>query len=93
MRIRHSTTTKNRIELRTLIDFACRGDTIVVTKIDSLARSIADLSNLLRKLDAKDVALRAIDQPVDIGTAAGKAFLACWRCLPSSRPTYVAGGS
>jgi len=72
---RSGTTTLGRDELRILIDFANRGDTIVVTKIDRLARSIADLSSIVRELEAKGVALRAIDQPVDTGTAAGKAFL------------------
>ncbi len=47
----------------------------MVTKIDRLARSIADLSAIVRELEAKGVALRALDQPIDTGTAAGKAFL------------------
>ena len=72
---RSGSTTENRTELRTLIDFARRGDTIVVTRIDRLARSIADLSAIVRELEAKGVALRATEQPVDTGTAAGKAFL------------------
>lgn len=69
------TTTENRTELRTLIDFARRGDTIVVTRIDRLARSIADLASIVRELEAKGVALRATEQPIDTATAAGRAFL------------------
>ena len=57
------------------MDFARRGDTVVVTKVDRLARSIADLSSIVRELEGKGVALRALDQPIDTGTAAGKAFL------------------
>lgn len=72
---RSGTTTENRTELRTLIDFARRGDTIVVTRIDRLARSIADLAGIVRELETKGVALRATEQPIDTGTAAGKAFL------------------
>ncbi|WP_370693945.1 recombinase family protein [Methylobacterium sp. NEAU K] len=67
--------TEGRTELRTLIDFARKGDTIVVTRIDRLARSIADLAGIVRELEAKGVALRATEQPVDTSTAAGKAFL------------------
>jgi DNA invertase Pin-like site-specific DNA recombinase len=72
---RSGTTTEGRTELRNLLDFARRGDTIVITKIDRLARSIADLSAIVREMESKGVALRALDQPVDTGTAAGKAFL------------------
>jgi DNA invertase Pin-like site-specific DNA recombinase len=69
------TSTEGRGELRTLMDFVRKGDTIVVTRIDRLARSIADLSTIVRELEAKGVALRATEQPVDTSTAAGKAFL------------------
>lgn len=69
------TTTAGRSELRTLIDFARKGDAIVVTRIDRLARSIADLASLVRELEAKGVALKATEQPVDTSTAAGRAFL------------------
>lgn len=69
------TSTEGRDELRTLIDFARLGDTIVVTRIDRLARSIADLASIVRELEAKGVALRATEQPIDTATAAGRAFL------------------
>jgi len=58
-----------------LIDFAHAGDTIVVTRIDRLARSIADLAGIVRSLEAKGVALKATEQPIDTSTAAGRAFL------------------
>ena len=69
------TTTEGRTELQTLIDFAHAGDTIVVTRIDRLARSIADLARIVRSLEAKGVALRATEQPIDTSSAAGRAFL------------------
>ncbi len=69
------TTTEGRRELQTLIEFARAGDTIVVTRVDRLARSIADLANIVRTLEAKGIALRATEQPIDTGTAAGRAFL------------------
>lgn len=69
------TTTKGRTELETLIAFARPGDTIVVTRIDRLARSIADLAGIVRELEAKGIALRATEQPIDTSTAAGRAFL------------------
>jgi DNA invertase Pin-like site-specific DNA recombinase len=64
-----------RTELRVLLDFVQPGDTLVVTRIDRLARSLKDLQDIVHELKAKGVALRATEQPVDTGTAAGKAFL------------------
>lgn len=72
---RSGTSTAGRTELQTLIDFARKGDTIVVTRIDRLARSIADLAAIVRTLERKGVALRATDQPIDTATAAGRCFL------------------
>jgi len=64
-----------RTELQVLLDFLRAGDTLVVTRIDRLARSLKDLQDIVHELKAKGVALRATEQPVDTGTAAGKAFL------------------
>ena len=69
------TSTEGRTELQTVLAFLRRGDTLMVTKIDRLARSIADLSNIVRELESKGVALKATEQPIDTSTAAGKAFL------------------
>ncbi len=69
------TSTEGRSELQTLIEFARKGDTIVVTRIDRLARSIADLAGIVRTLEKKGVALRATEQPIDTSTAAGRCFL------------------
>ena len=66
---------EGRTELRLLLDFLHAGDTLVVTRIDRLARSVKDLQDIVHELKAKGVALKATEQPVDTGTAAGKAFL------------------
>jgi DNA invertase Pin-like site-specific DNA recombinase len=64
-----------RTELRLLLDFLHVGDTLVVTRIDRLARSVKDLQDIVHELKVRGVALRATEQPVDTGSAAGKAFL------------------
>ena len=64
-----------RTELQTLMDFLRQGDTLVVTRIDRLARSVKDLQDIVHELKAKGVKLKATEQPIDTGTAAGKAFL------------------
>ncbi len=58
-----------------LLDFVQPGDTLVVTRIDRLARSLKDLQDIVHELKGRGVILRATEQPVDTGTAAGKAFL------------------
>jgi DNA invertase Pin-like site-specific DNA recombinase len=72
---RSGTSTEGRAELRTVLDFLQKGDVLVVTRIDRLARSIGDLQDIVRELRAKGVALKATEQPIDTSTAAGKAFL------------------
>jgi len=64
-----------RTELQVLLEFLRFGDTLVVTRIDRLARSLKDLQDIVHELKAKGVALKATEQPVDTSTAAGKAFL------------------
>jgi DNA invertase Pin-like site-specific DNA recombinase len=69
------TTTTGRQELMTVLQFIRAGDTLVVTRIDRLARSIGDLQDIVRTLRTKGAALKATEQPIDTTTAAGKCFL------------------
>lgn len=68
------TSRQGRSELDTVLEFIRQGDTLVVTRIDRLARSLADLQDIVRMLQAKGADLRATEQNVDTSTAAGKAF-------------------
>ena len=52
-----------------------KGDVLMVTRIDRLARSIGDLQDIVRAVKAKGAALKATEQPIDTSTAAGKCFL------------------
>ena len=67
------TSREGRTELALLLDFLRKGDTLMVTRIDRLARSIGDLQDIVRGLKTKGVTLRATEQPIDTGSAAGKA--------------------
>lgn len=69
------TTTNGRTELETVLSFIRKGDTLMVTRIDRLARSVADLERIVADLKAKGAFLRATEQPIDTSTAAGVAFL------------------
>lgn len=64
-----------RSELQVLLDFLRDGDTLVVTRIDRLARSMKDLQDIVHELKSRGVSLKATEQPIDTRTVAGKAFL------------------
>ncbi len=69
------TSRAGRTELETMMAFLQPGDTLVVTRVDRLARSVKDLQDIVHELRAKGVTLKATEQPIDTSTAAGKAFL------------------
>jgi len=72
---RSGSSTASREELKTILAFLRPGDTLTVTRVDRLARSIGDLQDIVRGLRAKGVKLKATEQPIDTSSAAGKAFL------------------
>lgn len=61
-----------RPELEAALDFIREGDVLVVTKIDRLARSVANLVDIERKLHAKGASLRVLDPGIDTGTSIGR---------------------
>jgi len=69
------TAMEGRAELETLLAFIRPGDTLIVTRIDRLARSVKDLEAIVETLKDRGAFLRATEQPVDTSTPAGKAFL------------------
>ena len=52
---------KDRPQLTALLGFLREGDTLVVLKLDRLARSVLDLLSIVQRLDAGGVALRILD--------------------------------
>jgi DNA invertase Pin-like site-specific DNA recombinase len=72
---RSGATTASRKQLRTVLEFLHKGDVLIVTRIDRLARSIGDLQDIVRAINAKGAFLKATEQPIDTSTAVGKAFL------------------
>ena len=61
-----------RDQLETAMDFVREGDTLVVTKPDRLARSVADLLRIKEALDAKGAHLKVLEPDLDTSTATGK---------------------
>lgn len=64
-----------RPQLAAALDFVRDGDVLVVTKLDRLARSMADLMDITRRLAAKGVALRILAMNLDTSTPTGKLMM------------------
>src|SRR6185437_8825648 len=59
--VEHVSAAKDRPQLTALLGFLREGDTLVVLKLDRLARSVPDLLSIVQRLDAGGVALRILD--------------------------------
>jgi DNA invertase Pin-like site-specific DNA recombinase len=64
-----------RLQLQSALEFVRDGDIFVVTKLDRLARSVADLMAILQALERKRVAVRILNLGMDIQTPTGKLML------------------
>ena len=64
----------DRKELNTILDFIHKGEYLVVTRIDRLARSLKDLQIIVERLKEKGAHFCATEQPIDTSSATGKAF-------------------
>ncbi|VWX52968.1 Integrase-like protein y4lS [Novosphingobium sp. 9U] len=66
-----------RPELTKALDQAREGDTLVVTRLDRLARSVGDLHAIMGRLTAEGVSFRCLQQGgVDTSSSTGKLMLA-----------------
>jgi DNA invertase Pin-like site-specific DNA recombinase len=70
-----SSVVTKRPELERVLDYVRDGDTLIVTKLDRLARSVADLVRITGALKEKGVALRILAINLDTGTPTGKLML------------------
>jgi DNA invertase Pin-like site-specific DNA recombinase len=69
--------TNGRDQLAHALDFVREGDTLVVTRLDRLARSVGDLHRIIERLTEKKVAFRCLNQSgVDTDTSTGRLMLA-----------------
>ena len=68
--------TTDRDQLALALDFVREGDTLCVTRLCRLARSVGDLHRIVEKLTAKNVAFRCLNQSgVDTDTSSGRLML------------------
>lgn len=68
---------EGRVQLAECLDYVREGDTLMVTRLDRLARSIGDLFKVMERLQEKGVAFRCLQQGgVDNDSSTGKLMLA-----------------
>lgn len=62
----------NRPELKACLKHLRKGDSLVITKLDRLARSTLDLTIIADDLDKRGIDLVVLDQQIDTSTPTGK---------------------
>ena len=67
-----SGTTDKRPRLKDCLEYVREGDTLVITRLDRLARSTFDLCKIAKELERKEVDLKVIDQNLDTSDATGR---------------------
>ena len=63
---------RERPELKAALDFMRAGDTLVVWKLDRLARSLKQLIETVEKFGERGIGLRSLTEAIDTTTAGGK---------------------
>ncbi|MFN3634359.1 MAG: recombinase family protein [Rhizobium rhizophilum] len=63
---------RDRPQLLAALEYARAGDTIVVWKLDRLARSIRQLIETIEDLDRREIGFRSLTEAIDTQTAGGK---------------------
>jgi DNA invertase Pin-like site-specific DNA recombinase len=64
--------TGRRPRLEACLEYVREGDTLVVTRLDRLARSTLHLCQIADELTRKQVTLQVLDQNIDTGDATGR---------------------
>ena len=71
---RSGTKRNGRDQLELALRVLSKGDTLVVSRLDRLGRSLRDLANIAHEIELAGAHLRVIEQSVDTATSAGRAF-------------------
>ena len=69
---KHSALDGKRPRLAACLEYVREGDTLMVTRLDRLARSTLHLCQLAAELERKQVNLQVLDQNIDTGDATGR---------------------
>lgn len=65
-------TASDRPALQEMLEFVRDGDQVIITRLDRISRSMADLLEIATKLEKKGVTLTATEQVFDTSSSSGK---------------------
>lgn len=71
----------DRPQLKSMLDFVREGDTVIVESYSRLARSTADLLNIIGELDSKGVSFISLKENIDPSTPQGKFMMTVYAGL------------
>lgn len=63
---------RERPELKAALDYMRKGDTLVVWKLDRLARSLKQLIETVESLESRGIGFRSLTEAIDTTTAGGR---------------------
>lgn len=66
---------QKRMELDKLLRFIRKDDTLVITKLDRLARSVSDLLKIMQTLEEREASLKILDMDLDTRSPTGRLLL------------------
>lgn len=79
----------NRPELKKMIDYVRRGDTVIVESISRFARNTRDLLELVEKLSEKGVEFVSRKEAIDTTTPTGKFMLTVFGAVAELEREYI----
>ena len=74
----------DRPALHDALEFARSGDTLIVWKLDRLARSMKQLIETIENLRVRGIGFRSLTEALDTTTARGGWFFTCLARWPNS---------
>ena len=85
-------TRDGRTELKTILDFITKGDTLVVHKLDRLGRSTRDVLNIVHELDQSGAYLRVLDRDIDTSKPEGRLILTVLSMVAEMELAHIKDG-
>ena len=79
----------DRPELKRMMAYVRRGDTVVVESISRFARNTRDLLDLMEELSAKEVAFVSQKEAIDTSTPTGKFMLTVFGAVAELEREYI----
>ena len=76
---------RDRPELKAALGYMRKGDTLVVWKIDRLARSMKQLIETIESFQNRGIGLKSLQDPIDTNSPSGKLVFHEFRVLRGQR--------